>query len=335
MPLAPTLALTFVHAPRLWALVGVVALAAAYVVLQVRRKSTYAVRFTNLALLDVVAPKRPGWRRHVTAGAFVVGAALLVLALAEPARDEEVPVERATVILAIDVSLSMDATDILPSRLGAAQDAVHDFLATVPDSVNVGLVKFSAQASVVVPPTTDHGDVERAADSLDLGEGTGTGEAILTAIESLDTLPEGPDGEPVPATIIVLSDGETTCPDPNGAILDVSCRTVDEAVGTANDLDIPVSTIAFGTDDGVIFIEGDAVPVPPDLDALHDIADDTGGIFFEAQSEQELTAAYEDLGSSIGFETEQRPVTEWFIGAALVALLGAAVLSLLWFARLP
>lgn len=317
--------MTFLHGARLWALLVVAALVLAYVVLQLRRRATYAVRFTNLALLDVVAPKRPGWRRHVTAGAFALGAALLVVALAEPARDEEVPVERATVVLAIDVSLSMDATDVLPSRLEAAQASADAFLETVPDGLNVGLVSFAGSASVIVPPTTDHADVARAIDDLELAEGTGIGEAIFAGIDALGTLPEASDpDEPVPATVIVLSDGETTVGRPNA-----------DAVAAAAELGVPVSTIAFGTEAGLIFIEGEAVPVPPDLGAMRDIAEQTGGISFEAESEQELTAAYEDLGSSIGFEVEQRPITEWFIGAALAALLAAAVLSLLWFARLP
>lgn len=319
------LALTFTHSARLWVLLALVALVAVYVVMQLKRKATYAVRFTNLALLDVVAPKRPGWRRHVAAGAFALAAALLIVALAEPTRDVNVPVERATVMLAIDVSLSMEATDIEPSRLEAAKSAADDFLETVPDTINVGLVAFAGSASVLVPPTTDHGDVARAIDDLQLAEGTGIGEAIFAGLGALEGLPEADDpDEDVPATIIVLSDGETTVG-----------RANEDGVAAASDAGVTVSTIAFGTPDGFIVIEGQAVPVPPDLDAMQAIADETGGVFFEAESENELAAAYEDLGSSVGFETEQRPITEWFIGAGLVGMLLAAALSLLWFARLP
>jgi len=317
--------MSFLHASRLWYLIAVVALVAAYVVLQVMRRSTYAVRFTNLALLDVVAPKRPGWRRHLTAGVFAAGAVVLVAAFAEPSREVQVPVERATVVLAIDVSLSMEATDILPSRLDAAKAAAGEFLDTVPDTINVGLVEFAGGANVIVAPTTDHRDIRRALDGLLLGEGTGIGEAIFTALGSLASLPEADDpDESVPATIILLSDGETTMGRPN-----------QEGIDAATDAQIPVSTIAFGTDEGLIFIEGQPVPVPPDLDAMEEIAEATGGVSFEAESERELTAAYEDLGSSIGFETEQQPITEWFIGAALLLLLATAALSLVWFARLP
>jgi Ca-activated chloride channel family protein len=318
-------ALEFSAPSRLWFLAVVVALLVAYVAFQLRRRPVYAVRFTNLALLDVVAPKRPTWRRHVTAVAFVIGTGLLVVALAEPTRAVEVPVERATIVLAIDTSLSMEATDIEPSRLAAAKDAATNFVETVPDTVNVGLVQFAGTALVAVAPTTDHGDVLRAIDDLELGEGTAIGEAIFAGLEALSTLPEADDpDEAVPATLVVLSDGETTVG-----------RSNQDAVAAAQEAEIPVSTIAFGTDSGVISIEGEIVPVPPNVDALAEIADETHGVSFAAEDEGDLAAAYDDLGSSIGYETEQREISEWFVGAALVALLAAAVLSLWWFARLP
>lgn len=317
--------MSFTESQRLWLLVLVAALLAAYVVVQVTRRSTYTVRFTNLALLDVVAPRRPGWRRHVAAGSLVVALAALVLALAEPTREVQVPRERATVVLAIDVSLSMDATDVLPSRLDAAKSAANDFLATVPDTINIGLVEFAGTASVVVPPTRDHEAVGRAVDALQLAEGTAIGEAIFASLDALATLPEGEDpDEEVPASIVVISDGETTVGRPN-----------ELGIAAAQEADVPVSTIAFGTEGGLIVVEGEAIPVPPDLDTMERIAEETGGVFFEAESGGELEAAYADLGSSIGFETEQRPITEWFIGAAVLALLLAGITSLLWFARLP
>jgi len=317
--------MTFLDGGRLWLLVLVAALAAAYVVVQLRRRETYAVRFTNLALLDVVAPRRPGWRRHVAAAALLAGLVAIVLGLARPARDVQVPRERATVVLAVDVSLSMQATDVLPSRLDAAKEAAADFLDTVPDTLNVGLVRFAGTAGVVVPPTTDHGDVRDAIGDLELAEGTAIGEAIFSGLDALAAVPEASDpDEDVPASIILISDGETTVGRPNQL-----------GVDAAVDAGVTVSTIAFGTEDGLIFVEGEAVPVPPDLDEMEAIAEDTGGVFFEAEDSGELEAAYEDLGSSIGFETEQREITQWFVGAALAALLVAGALSILWFARLP
>lgn len=319
------LAVSFLSPSRLWLLLAVVALAAVYVVVQVVRRPAYAVRFTNLALLDVVAPKRPGWRRHLAAGAFLLGVAALVLSLAKPAHPVEVPRERATVVLAIDVSLSMAAEDVEPNRLSAAKDAAELFLDTVPPTINVGLVRFAGTAGVVVPPTTDHERVRRAVEGLDLGEGTGIGEAIFASLDALETLPDPADeDEAVPATIIVLSDGETTQGRPDR-----------EGVEAAIAADVPVSTIAFGTADGFIVIEGELIPVPPLFDNMADIAEDTGGIAFQAEDEAELAAAYEDLGSSIGFEVEDQEISAWFVGAGLVALLAAAAVSLLWFSRLP
>jgi Ca-activated chloride channel family protein len=219
----------------------------------------------------------------------------------------------------------MEADDVAPSRLAAAEQSAQAFLDTVPDTINVGLVKFSGSATVLVPPTTDHARVSSAIDDLQLGEGTGIGEAIFASLDALGSLPDAADpDEGVPATIIVLSDGETTQGRPN-----------EEGVAAAQAAEIPVSTIAFGTDAGQVIIQGDIVPVPPQRDELERIADDTGGVFFDAEDEGQLTAAYEDLGSSIGFETEQEEVGQWFVGAALVALTAAAALSLLWFSRLP
>jgi Ca-activated chloride channel homolog len=318
-------AMEFLAPGRLWLLLAVLALLAAYIVFQLRRRPVYAMRFTNLALLDVVAPKRPAWRRHVTAAAFVVGAALLVVALAEPTRAVEVPVERASIVLAIDTSLSMDATDIEPNRLQAAKEAATIFVDSVPETVNIGLVQFAGAAQVTVPPTTDHDDVLRAIELLDLAEGTAIGEAIFAGLDALATLPEADDpDEAVPATLIVLSDGETTVG-----------RSNEDAIAAAVEAAVPVSTIAFGTEGGVISVEGEIVPVPPNVGALATIAEETDGVAFTAEDEGDLAAAYDDLGSSIGYETEQREISEWFVGAALIALLAAAVLSLWWFARLP
>jgi Ca-activated chloride channel family protein len=214
---------------------------------------------------------------------------------------------------------------VLPSRLDAAKRAADDFLDTVPDTINVGLVSFAGSATVVVPPTTSHDDIRRAIDDLRLGEGTAIGEAIFAGLDALALLPEASDAaEPVPASIVVLSDGETTVG-----------RTNEEAVQAATDAEVPVSTIAFGTADGLIFLEGQAIPVPPNVDALAAIAEQTGGQTFEATDEGQLEAAYADLGSSIGFDTEQREIGVWFTGAGLAALFVAGGLSLLWFNRLP
>jgi Ca-activated chloride channel family protein len=316
--------LSFLAPTWLWLLVPVAALAALYVVLQLRRRR-YAVRFTNVALLDKVAPRRPGWRRHVPAGFFVAAMILLVLGAARPATEVQVPRERATIVLTIDTSLSMDADDVEPNRIEAAKQAAVAFLDQLPRTINVGVVSFHGIARVDVPPTTDRARVRSAILGLDLGEGTAIGEAIFASLDTLQNVPEPTDtDEPVPGRIVVLSDGETTVG-----------RSNQEAVAAAVEADIPVSTIAFGTQSGEIEIDGERVPVAVNEQALEEIADRTSGSFYTAVTEAELTDVYEDIGSSIGFVREEQDVTYRFVTYALIPLLAAAALSLLWFAKLP
>lgn len=188
---ASVLALTFVEAARLWLLLGVAALGVSYLVTQ-RRRSSYAVRFTNLALLDSVAPKRPGWRRHLPAAFLLLALAGIVGAFAEPARDVRVPRERATIILAIDTSLSMEATDVPPTRLRAAQEAAKEFVNLLPPRLNVGLVTFNGVAQVRVPPTQDREALLAAIDQIRLGERTAIGEAIFASLEAIKSAPVAP-----------------------------------------------------------------------------------------------------------------------------------------------
>ena len=317
------LALTFLSRGRLWLLLVVVALIAAYLVMQFRRKE-YAVRFTNLALLDSIAPKRPGWRRHVPAAAFVLAMIALVTAFARPARPVKVPRERATIVMAIDVSLSMEATDVEPNRLIAAQDAAKSFVDLVPTRLNLGLVAFSGTAQVLVSPTTDHALLKRSIDNLQLGPRTAVGEAIFASLASIASVLPEPGQAPPPGRIVLMSDGETTVGRPN-----------ELATAAAVDAKVEVSTIAFGTDDGYVSVEGRNIPVPVNREALDQIAEATGGRAFEAGTARELRRVYADIGSSIGFRTEEREVTSWVVGLALVFALAAAGGSLLWTSRLP
>ncbi len=323
---AGTLAFTFTFPMRLWLLVGVAALAVAYVVLQGRRRS-YAVRFTNLALLDSVAPKRPGWKRHLPAALLLLALAGMVAAFAEPTQDRRIPRERATIILAIDTSLSMEATDVAPNRLEAAQVAAKDFLALLPDKLNVGLVTFNGVAAVPVPPTQDRDQVVAAIDQLRLGERTAIGEAIYASLDAIAAVATAEDeDDPVPARIVLMSDGTTTSGRPDA-----------QASAAAKKAGVPVSTIAFGTAGGTIQIDGEPAPVPVAVDpeALAKIANDTDGTAFTAATGEELRSVYEDIGSSVGYTTEERPITDTFVGASLLLLVAAAILSQLWFSRLP
>lgn len=323
-----TLALTYLAPSRLWLFVVVVALAGAYVVLQARRRN-YTVRFTNLDLLQSVAPRSPGWRRHVPAVLLLLALSSLVVALARPAREERVPRERATVILAIDTSLSMMAEDVRPDRLAAAQSAASTFLEILPPKINVGLVSFNGVATIEVPPTTDRTEVQEAINRLELGEGTAIGEGIFASLQAIARAPlasgDDPDAE-IPARIVLMSDGKRTVGRPNSV-----------AANAARAEDIPVHTIAFGTDDGYIVLPGEVGPsrVEVDRDSLEEIADQTEGRAYTAATEAELREVYRNIGSAVGYSVEFRELVLWFIGVALGLMFVSSLLSLLWFSRLP
>jgi len=307
----------------LLALLPVLAIAGMYVWRQFRRKA-YAVRFTNVDLLRTLAPRGLGWRRHLAAGAFLLSLLVLASALARPSIDAEESLERATVILAIDVSLSMEADDVTPSRIEAAQQAAKEFVAELPEGYNIGLVAFAKSANVLVSPTKDRAAVSQAIDGLVLAEATATGEAVFTSLEAIRLVPtDGAQGPP-PARIVLLSDGYRT-----------SGRSVEEAAAAASAANVPVSTIAFGTDDGQVQIGNQVQRVPVDRFALAELAEATNGFFYEAASVGELNQVYEDMGSSIGQRTVPREITQWYAALALLLALGAAVLSLLWTSRLP
>ncbi|MCP2328156.1 Ca-activated chloride channel family protein [Hamadaea flava] len=309
-----------------WALLfllPVVAVAGGYVYRQYRKRVN-AVRFSNVDLLKTLAPKGIGYKRHVTAAALLLCLLTLALTTARPALAMQVPLERATIVLAIDVSLSMESKDVEPSRIQAAQEAAISFAREVPAAYNLGLVSFAKSANVLVSPGKDRDQVVNAIQSLQLDEATATGEAVFTALDAIRTVPpDGAQGAP-PARILLLSDGYRT-----------AGRPTEDAAAAATEADVPVSTIAFGTDDGMVDIGGMPQRVPVDREALAQLAESTGGYFAEAASARELKQVYEDLGSSVGHRKQTREVTAWAAGAALLFGLCAAGLSLLWGSRLP
>ena len=316
--------MTWESPQRLWLLLAVVALAVAYVVMQ-RRRSRYAVRFTNLKLLDRVAPNRPQWRRHVPAGLFLAMLGLLVVGFARPTDEVRVPRERATVLVAVDVSRSMLADDVAPDRLTAAKSAAREFVANLPEQFNVGLVGFAGSASVFVPPVTDRAAVLTGVDRLTEGSagraGTAIGDAIATSLDQIRTLDPQAGEDTPPARVVVLSDGANTAgQDPaQSAVL-------------ARELGVPVDAISFGTESGSI---GGGQAVPVDGATLEAVAQTSGGNYFEAGSSDELRDAYADIGSSVGYQTERQDVSARFIGIGLALAALAAIASLFWFARLP
>ena len=315
--------MSFLAPERLWLLLAVVALLVAYVVLQ-RRRPTYALRFSELDLLASLVPRSAAWRRHLPAALLLLSLVALTTAFARPQADVQVPRERATIVVALDTSVSMEATDVEPDRIGAARESAAAFVAGLPDSFDVGLVSFSGTASVVVPPTQDHGTVVSAVQALQLGPSTAIGEAVFASLEAIRTVPAEPGQEPPPAAVVLLSDGTNTVG-----------REVPVAAQAAAEAGVPVSTIAYGTPEGVVQVQGQLIPVPVDRPALERLAETTGGTSFTAESGEELAAVYEDIGSQVGTTTERREVTAAATGVALALAVGAAVASLLWGARLP
>ncbi len=291
----------------LLAVLPVLGLAGLYVLAQLRRRA-HAVRFSNVDLLRQIAPKGLGWRRHAPAVAFLMCLLVLALGMARPATDVQ----------------SMMSEDVAPSRFRAARSAAKDFVKQLPDTFNIGLVAFSKSANVVVSPTKEHDRVRQAIDNLELAEGTATGEAVLASLQAIQSVPAGGATSPPPARIVMLSDGFRTFG-----------RSIEEAGAAAASANVPVSTIAFGTDNGTVEINGQTVEVRVDRDSLKRLADDTGGKAYEAYTQKELKQVYQDMGSSIGHRTAAREIAQWFIGLALLFAFAAAGMSLLWTSRIP
>jgi Ca-activated chloride channel homolog len=321
--------MTLLKPSMLWLLLAVVAIAAAYLLLQ-RRRRHYAVRFTNVELLDSVAPKRPGWRRHVPAATVALALTASVVGLAQPVHATDVPRESAIVMLAIDISGSMASNDVAADRLEAATAAAAAFVESLPDGFQVGLVSFDKSAKTLVQATSDHAAVVAAIQQLQLGQGTAAGEGIVAALDAIaaaqaavgTTTAATTDGEAVAATVVLLSDGATTAGIP---VADASQLAVDAGV--------PVSTITFGTATGTVTLEGETVSVPPDATTMQAVADTTGGTAFDAASSSELQSVYEDIQGRVGYTTEQSPLMVWFLGAAVLLVALATIASMVWTGR--
>ncbi len=307
--------MTFAH--PWWFLIGVVVLAliVGYVLAQ-RRRRRHTLRFANLELLEKVAPKRPGRLRHLPSAVILVGLLLLTVALAGPTADTKVPRNRATVMLAIDVSLSMESTDVAPNRLDAAKEAATEFVKDLTPGVNLGLVSFAGISTVLVSPTTDRAPAIAAIAALKLDERTATGDAIISCLQTIDTFSKtisGADG-PAPARIVMMTDGKQTVG-----------RSVEDAAKQAAAAKVPISMIAFGTDHGTITYQGSVIPVPLDTSSMQEIARISGGDFHTAASAEELKSVYSQLGEQIGYEIKQEDVSRpWMIAGTILVIIGAA-----------
>ncbi len=362
--------IAFISFKSPWFLLGlfVLALAVGIWLLSDRRRARYPVSYTNLDVLATVVSGRL-WFRYVPAFLFLAGLTALLVSLARPQVDRLLVKERATVILVVDTSRSMQAEDVKPTRLGAAQEAIHTFLDQAPDDLRVGLVVFAGEAQVATPPTNDHELVETAVTDIDqflVFGGTAIGDALESAVElgktvtgEQDPPEEGEIAAPAPnrqyvsrtlaqaqeecgedespVSILFLSDGAQT----RGLLQPA------EGAALAKEACFPVFTIALGTPEGVIergsfggsFFggsdQGELIPVPPDPITLQAIAETTGGEFSEARSADTLKKAYENLGSRLGREPGQSEVTWLFVALAGILLVAAGAFSTFLSPRLP
>ena len=338
-----------------------------------RRRSRYAVRFTNLELLANLAPRRPGWRRHLPPALYLAAIGGLLFALARPTMLVNVPREDATVILGIDVSGSMTAVDVSPTRLDAAKIAATAFLDQLPAGVRVGLVAFSSQPRTLVEPTSDRQAVRTAIDGLVAKGGTAMGDAlnamldVAENVQKSDAAADTPGGAattpgaartPTPTPNPSASPGSGAAPTPApsagtataaplvaGILLSDGANSTGstdplDAANRASTLGVPIYTIALGTPDGQVQVQDDrgqlvTVDVPPDRATLANIAEVTGGTAFDAPTSADLQAVYDHLQSRIGYVPETQEVTSAMAAAALVCVVAGAGLASLWFGRLP
>ncbi len=322
--------MTFATPIALAALVLVPALLVAYLVVQ-RRRVKYAVRFTNLALLANVVDRSPRWRRHVPPLLILVALAALIAGIARPQWAHAVPRKQGTVILTIDRSGSMLATDVSPNRMAAAKAAAATFIKGLPSGFKVGLVSFSDKADVNLPPTSDHEEALRALNSIQAENGTALGDAISRSVNvGLATINAKIAPKGTPLVVVVLSDGASTTGD----------QTPLQAADQAKTAKVPVYTVALGTQNGTITINGPngdtrVYNVPPDPTTLRAVAQTTGGKFFEAADAKSLKSIYSGIGKTVGTKIEKRELSSAFTGAGAVVLLLGSALSLAWFNRLP
>lgn len=331
----------------------VVPAAVALYLLAERRRMRYAIRFTNVDVLAGVVRGR-SWRQYVPLALFLLAIAALCVGVARPQRTTLVARDRATVILVVDVSRSMEAKDVKPSRIGAATAAVRLFLDKVPARVQIGLIAFAGDPAVAAPPTTDHELVRESLDTLEWYPsfgGTAIGDALAEAVRIGQEAVGAGNGNlasvrsAAPSTgtrglvsILFLSDGAQT----RGTLLPLDGAERARAAG------IPVYTVALGTPNGMLQFgfprppqgfpggfQGRRVPVPPDPDTLRAIANRTGGQFFAARDAESLQAAYSKLGSRLGRKPGKTEITYGFLAGAAALLVAAGLLSAAWSPRLP
>jgi Ca-activated chloride channel family protein len=321
----------FEHAWFFLFLLVVLAIVGLYIVVQLARHRRM-LRFANMELLESVAPKRPSRWRHLPAILLVLSLLLFTVAMAGPTHDVRIPRNRAVVMLVIDVSQSMRATDVSPNRLAAAQEAAKQFADQLTPGINLGLIAYAGTASVLVSPSTNRDATKSAIDKLQLADRTATGEGIFTALQAIATVGAviGGGDQPPPARIVLMSDGKETVPsnpdNPKGAYT---------AARTAKDQGVPISTVSFGTPYGYVEINDQRQPVPVDDEMLKKIAELSGGQAYTASSLEQLKEVFTNLQEQIGYETRKGDASAGWLRLGALVLALAALAAMLLNRRLP
>jgi len=313
----------FMASGRLWLLLLVPLLVALYVWL-VRRKSRSGIRFTNTGILERVLGKQNTWLRHVTVALSILSLITLVGAWARPFGVDRVPRNAATIVVVIDTSLSMNATDVSPNRLAAAKLAASDFVKAVPAQYNLSLVSLSGSPAVRLPPVTDRTAMLRAIERLEPQESTALGDAIYAALGAIDLAPRVDGNKTPPGMIVLLSDGANT-----------AGQAPLQAAQEAGKRKVPVYTIAYGTDNGYVDLDGKRERVPPDKETMSKIAQETGGRMYAADNASQLNDAYKSIQTAVGYVEVEKEITATAAGVGLALALLAAVGAVMVGARWP
>lgn len=308
---------------RLWVLLVIPLVIAGYV-FALKRRNKIGMRFTNTTILGRVVPKQSQWRRHLAVALSLLSLAALSIAWARPQGIEMVPRERATIVVVIDTSLSMQATDVKPDRLEAAKAAAINFVNSLPAQYNVAVVSLSGNPAVRLPPSIDRTAARQAINSLKLADSTAVGESIYTALEALQMAPKGPgDQGAAPGAIVLLSDGQNT-----------AGRAPVQAAQASKEAKVPIYTIAYGTDNGYVDLDGKRERVPPDRELLKELADITGGQSYFAENVSQLDRVYTTIRSEVGQVPTKKETTALWAGYglafAVVAALAAVSLGARW-----
>jgi len=332
LPLLGPMTLTgFDHPWFFLFLIAVLGLVGLYLAMQAARRKRMQ-RFANTELLESVAPKRPPRWRHVPTILLVLSLVLFTIAMAGPTHDVKIPRNRAVVMLVVDVSQSMKATDVSPNRLAATQEAAKQFVDQMTPGINLGLIAYAGTATVLVSPTTNRDASKNAIDKLQVADRTATGEAIFTALQAISTVGAviGGGDTPPPARIVLMSDGKETVPsnpdNPKGAFT---------AARAAKDQGVPISTVAFGTQYGFVEMNGQRTPVPVDDEMLKKIAQLSNGQSYTASDVEQLKEVFTNLQEQIGYETRKGDASAGWLRLGALVLALAALGALFINRRLP